>query len=83
MAYETHRDLHEPMRLFSSYAGTVHWVSAFVGPDRGNGRNRQHVQLTDVLSEMDLDYEEAVSLHAWLGTFLKGQRSMVGGGEVI
>ena len=63
-------DLSEPMRLDTSYAGTVHWVSALVGPDRGNGKNCEHVQISDVLGVIDLDIEEARALHTWLSVLI-------------
>lgn len=72
-----HHDLSEAWRLESSYAGTVHWVSEFTGPDRGHGKNRRSVQLSTVVDYLQLDYEEAESLHEWLTIFLSrgGARS--------
>lgn len=66
MSDSDYRDTHEPMLLATAYAGTAHWVSTFVGPDRGDGKNRLHVQITDPTTVMDLDYEEVRSLHTWL-----------------
>lgn len=63
-------DLSEALRLHSSYAGTVHWVSTFCGPALPNGRDRTRVQISDVIGFIDLDLEEAKSLHLWLSVLI-------------